>query len=378
MKQGIFVVSAMLGFLMLLSVSGGCAGRSAVHDEAAGPYGHTRIVVLPFYTEEGVDADRGGGASRHYRRIMRFINNHLVRHGFEVINPFAREKAEREYNRIMARAREDSPLAAMEMCRKYGTDAAYMVWLHVRVSRGAGGLCTASARVDGEGYDSAGRDLGAGVSKGFAMTENHCADAIAEAEKEAGDVVGRTLTAWRDRRYGAVAEPGGRGHGHHGETDEGGFLERRSRSLEDLVNVRLDGATEYEAAEVFGKVLSTAPGVVEAKRYGSRIVPDNPQASYSTWRVRIEDTEPFRLQANVMKAVNDVLDAGGEVWIRGVPYRYTAGEVNLLMGIRPGDATSREVQFVLDRERLRDREFEGRHDPYRAPQQKSGHSSGFE
>jgi len=125
-----------------------------------------------------------------------------------------------------------------------------------------------------------------------------------------------------------------------------------------------------------GKILNTATGVVEAKRYGSNIVPNNPKASWATWRVTYQDTDPFRLQANIMTMINQVLDAGGELTLKGVPYRYTADEVNLLMGVRPGSATSRMIQFVFDRERMRDREFSGRHDPYKARQKRRG--PGFE
>lgn len=342
----------------------------------------TRIVVIPLYTEEGRDAKEGGKQTLHYRRAMGFIENQLVRHGFEVINPFARDASEAEYNRVMERSREDSPMACKEMCKKYGVDAAYIVWLKVKIKKTEDGYCKAKARLDGQGYDSGARSLGANVSKTFKVTKRDCDDAIAEVEKEVGDLVGRKLTAWS----------GGRGHrsvvGTAGggtaapqtsvrETTGGGVIKRRTDEFENLINVRLDGATEYELSEVFGKVVNTVTGVTEAKRYSSSLIPDNPQACFVTWRVRIEDTDPFRLQANIMKMIDDILDAGGEITLKGVPYRYTAAEVDLLKGIRPGDSTTREIQFVVDRERARDREFSGRHDPYKA-RQKGGNPGKFE
>ena len=86
-----------------------------------------RIVIAPFYAEEGMDAGTPEQVSRHYRRVIRFIGNPLVRHGYEVINPFAREMSEKEYNRILQRAKEDSPLAAKDLCKKYATDIAYII-----------------------------------------------------------------------------------------------------------------------------------------------------------------------------------------------------------------------------------------------------------
>ena len=336
----------------------------------------TRIVVVPFYTEEGSTQ----WDSRHYRRILGFINNQLVRHGFEVVNRRAAELNEAEYNRYMERARQDSVLASVEMCKKYATDLAYIVWLSVKRQRTPDGYCRAKARLEGEGYDSAGRDLGAAVSKTFVVTKRDCDDAIAEVEKEVADLVGRKLTAWSGGHGGGAVATGGAGGSYGGSYGggEGGVIKRHSDALENVIMVRLAGATEYELAEVFGKVLNTARGVVEAKRYRSRIVPDNPQASVVIWRVRIEGTDPFRLQANIIKMINDILDNGGEITLKGVPYRYTAAEVDLLKGIRSGDSSSREIQFVIDRERARDREFEGRHDPYKARQRHHYTEPGFE
>lgn len=331
-----------------------------------------RIVVLPFYSEEGVEVKDGGGVTNDYRRMMRFINNQLVRHDFEVINPFAHDASEREYNRVMERAREDSPSAALEMCKKYGTDAAYITWLNVKLKKTSDGYCKASARVDGEGYDSAAHDLGAGLSKTFKVTKRDCDDAVAEVEKEVGDLVGRKLTAWSGNRgNAAVVVPAAAttavGTAAAGQTTaEGGVLAKNIRKHENLITVRLDQATDHTVAEVFGKVVNTVTGVVDAKRYSSRIVPDNPQASFINWRVSIAETDSFRLQANIMKMINDISDAGGTVTLKGVPYRYTPAEVDLLKGIRPADATSREVQFILDRELVRDNEMAGRHDAYQA------------
>lgn len=131
-----------------------------------------------------------------------------------------------------------------------------------------------------------------------------------------------------------------------------------------FIYVNLDGAVNYETGEAFGKIVNTATGVISAKRYGQDIVPGNPQASYVKWRVQIGDTEPFRLQANIMTMINYVLDHGGDVVIRGVPYRYTPAEVDMLRGIRISSANPKVLNFVVDRERMRDSDFSGRHDPY--------------
>lgn len=324
----------------------------------------TRIVVLPFYVEQGNEAQTGSSdLGFHYRRMSGFIENHLVSHNFEVIDPFAKDSSEKELNRLMERTREDSALACRDICQRYGVDAVYIVWLKVKVKSTGDGYYKASAILDGKGYDSAGRSIGANVMKTFKETRKDFDEVVAVVEKEVGDVVGRTLTNWSKNRgknvlsYSSTATESGQG-----------VLAKNIANQEKYLNIRLDKATEYEILEVFGKVLNTVRGVVDAKRFSQKIVPDTPQACTTEWEVEIAGTDAFRLQANVMKTINDILDAGGEININGVPYRYSPSEMKMMMGIMPGNATSRSIQFVIDRERMRDREFAGRHDPEKASQ----------
>ena len=311
----------------------------------------TRVVVLPFYTEEGANASEGGAAVEHYRRVMRFINNQLNRNDFEVINPFAKENIEKEYDRVMERARQDSVLAGREVCEKYGVDIAYIVWLKAKVEYTPDGYYKSSVQLDGEGYDSAGHDLGAGIFQTFKVTRRDRDEAIGETERWAGDLVGRKLTSWHEERPATAVLPAGE------QLQGKGILARSAQKYEKNLNVRLVGATDYEVAEVFGKVLNTVTGVVEAKRFGSSIIPNNPQASYVSWRAKIEDTEPFRLEANIMKMIKDVIAAGGTIDLKGVPYRYTPDEIVFLKGVRPGKSNAQQLQFVVDRGRVVGREL---------------------
>ncbi len=360
----------ILSIAVLLTLTG-------IGSAQAGP---SRIVVVPYYTESGDDVRDGGSKTNHYRRVMRYINNQLVRHNFEVINPIATEYQEEEYNRIMERSRNDSVLAARTLCKKYSTDAAYIVWLKVKFkkeSNASDTLWRGTAIVEGEGYDSAGRDLGAGLAKHWTITKKDRDLVLVEVEKEVGYEVGRVLTAWSGRTSSAATPVNDVAPAAAGTVPAaaattaapaaGGVLERNIKANEKMINLRLDGAVQYEIAEVFGKVVNTATGVVEAKRYGSAITPGNPQASYVNWRVMVENTDPFRLEANIIKALHDVLENQGQVVLKGVPYRYSAAEVDMLRAIRPGQTSSMEVQFVVDREQARDADFSGRRDPYKAP-----------
>jgi hypothetical protein len=108
------------------------------------------------------------------------------------------------------------------------------------------------------------------------------------------------------------------------------FMAGNSQQSENVINIRLIGANDYELVDVFGKILNKSQGVLEANRHGSRIVPDNPRACFAVWAVRIHEPDLSRLQANIIKAIRDIRDEG-----------------NLLKKIRPGNITAVEVQFVV-------------------------------
>lgn len=316
----------------------------------------TRIVVLPFYVEQGQDAytvfsDDG----LHYRRMSGFIENHLVDTGFQVVDPFAKDGSEKEYSRLMERAREDSALACMDMAGRYAVDVVYIVWLEVTARKTLDGYWKASAVVTGKGYDSAGRSLGVSILETFKVTRRDFNQAVALVEKEVGEAVGIKLTRWRTS---AEAEKF-----MVTRTKDPSRLKTVIQDNERYVHIRLDQANVPEITEAFGKVVNTVRGVLAARQYYHRIVPDNPQACVTEWKVEIDtdETDPFRLQANIMKMIYDILDSGGTLRLKGVPYRYSPEEIRLMNGIYPGSATSRSIQFIVDRKRMRDRETFGKH-----------------
>ena len=331
--------------------------------------GPIRIVILPFYTEAGADVTDGGYEGRHYRRLSRYISSHFVRGGFEVVDPSAHEYTEEEYNRLRVRSRAEFPLAAMELTRRFRVDTLYLVWLDVDTRTLDEGYCQAKARVEVEGYDSGVRNFGVGPDQTFTRSRRECDDATVEVVKLAGDEVGRLLTAWAGRRNASRTTTSVVStEGTSSRSGEGGVIARHTKALENLINVRLEGATRCELVEVFGKVLNTARGAVEATTYLAVIQPETPPASFVAWRVRIENTDPFRFQANVMTMLRNIADAGGEIVLKGVPYRYTPAEVDLLKGIRPGNSTPRSIVFVVDRDRAQAIEFSGRDNAGKAPE----------
>ena len=311
-----------------------------------------RIVVLPFYSEKGIDVTDGGYEAEHYWRVSQSINNQLVRNGFEVHNPVAVVGAEKEYDRLRERVRENSSRAAQEMTRKYGADLAYIVWLDVSERLTDDGYCKARAQVEGEGYDSGGRDIGAGLVKATGVTKRDCEDAIIEAEAEAGDEVGRALVAKlaANLRDGGVqstpsaATADAPARCPVGGADDPGNL----GGPKNLVNVRLVDITQYDVVEVFGKVLGAASGTTEVPAFCIRVEPGVPRASVAVWRVPVEDTSVF--QSRVSKTLQEITSRSTPTTGQpSVAHGYSRSEVGLIEGIQAvtGNAATHPQEIVF-------------------------------
>ncbi len=328
----------------------------------------TRIAVLPIYTESGVEVNVGKKAA-HYRRMMGFINRELVGANFEVVNPFAQDAAEKELNRTLQRARQDSPLVSGELCLRYGLDAVIVVKLDVKAKKTADGYWKAQSQVYLEGYDSARRDLGIADDRDYIVTRSDFDRAVRDSEKEIGSWVGRILTAWGGNR----GSSGGNVVSSNSSGKAKGGLAKNIQAQQSTIDLKLIGANEEELAEVFGKVLNTVRGVVDAKIMAQEIIANEPQRSFTHWRVEIDpqDTDTFRLKTNINKMINDILDAGGYIKINGVPYRYSPHEVKLMQGFRSGRVTTTSVMFVIDRDRARARDLSNTHDPDNVEQPQS-------
>ena len=115
-----------------------------------------------------------------------------------------------------------------------------------------------------------------------------------------------------------------------------------------LIEVLLDGATEYEASEVMSKVLNSTHNILQAKRYSTNVVPQNAKKSWTTWRVTYDESAPARLQSNIMTTIKQVLNAKGKLTLKGAPTGFTTSELTILKKIRSGSATKHRVQFVFN------------------------------
>ena len=165
-----------------------------------------RVVILPFFAEQGVDVTSRSDHEGHYRMLATIIGDHLVAHGFEVVDAHRHELMERYYNNIRERPREHSLLAATEMTTKYLADIAYILWLETATRPHSElGICVGTVKVKGLGYDSAGRSIGAGVQRTIKERWFECDDAISEGVRKAGICVGSRLTG-RSRSWQSDAD----------------------------------------------------------------------------------------------------------------------------------------------------------------------------
>ena len=318
----------------------------------------TSIVVVPHYVEEGLES-KDSVDKDHFRRLIRVINNRLVKSGFEVINAAATEAIVHDQEKDFEISKTDSRMNGESICHKYGTDLAYLLWVKIKTEKTTDGYYKVRAFLEGECYDSAGRDVGASISKVLKLTKKDRAEAIWKVEEDVAYKLARILTAWNKRNHSSNYQSNRNNNSviNSNTTDTSNALQKRVNVLKNSYRVHLRGATQNTVTEVFGKVLNTATGVISVVQQSSKLIPDSPQLCLSIWSVDVENTDTFRLQSNINKMINDIIASDGELILKGVPYRYSGYEVELLNGIRPASTTSRSIEFVIDTESARDKDY---------------------
>lgn len=317
-----------LALIVLLLVNINTQALETISDKIvkATPQTPHRIVVLPFYVEKGGKTQDFIDA-RVYRRMGGLINAELAKSNlnFDVVNAVASDLNQQDYDELSQRFKSDSLSAVTDMNRRYNTDAVYVVWLDVEIEM-QDGLCKVTIILDGEGYASDGSDLGVALSESTDYTTKTCQLSLNKSQKNIAKQIGVSISAG---------------------------MKKSLDKAQHFITVRLDGITDYETIEAMGKLLSSFQGVINARRMGSNFNPEGPQSSYEVWRISHDGgvTSPYRIQANIIKGLKDVLNSNGSIIYKGIPYRYSANEISLLKGVRPGRTKSKEIQFIYDTNR---------------------------
>ena len=131
-----------------------------------------------------------------------YINNHLVGHGFEVIDPAAHEYTEAEYNRLRERPRSKTPSLAADGADGANSWSTWSIWsgsTWKRMREDRRRLLQGKGAGPGQGLRQRGTQTSElHWSRYLNRARRNCEDAVIKAEKEiAGDEIGRLLTASR-------------------------------------------------------------------------------------------------------------------------------------------------------------------------------------
>ncbi len=135
-------------------------------------------------------------------------------------------------------------------------------------------------------------------------------------------------------------------------------------SKDQVIEITLTEVDSSTTAEVFGRIVRAADGVIEVKRYGQHVSPGNPQDSYTTYVATTMYKDPSRLDYSILENIRTLLSCGGYAMIRNNLFEFSPSAVESLMGVRLIDAGARQLEYKVDRELKRDREFAGEMDPY--------------
>ncbi len=129
---------------------------------------------------------------------------------------------------------------------------------------------------------------------------------------------------------------------------DNGQLSRQPADLEKTVSIRLVGVGSYEMTRVFQEVLDRLDRVTEVKPYRFNLNPDQPQACYAEWRVKIVGDDLFAIESALYHRLQKLAEADPGSF-PALTRELTPTEIRALGFIEPQQAGSRFLSFVQTR-----------------------------
>ncbi len=284
-----------------------------------------RTVLVPF-----VVTGNGGVDPAYSLRLAHLVSRALGASGWEVVRPFSPDIRRRRCQRMLRRY-EDHPVAfARRLLRDYWADLVYVIRADISISPQPPGAYRAEVKVVGQGYTRRGGDV-ATVARRFTVTDATEAGAVEAALMRIRHGLALRLARWRSG-FPVVGRPLPPPNLHAGRH----------------IRIYLQGATDDDLVELFDSIIANTPGVRRARRIRSRLEPRDPGRSIVVWDVETDGIDPFFIESNIMDTLKDEYAVERLVENRDQEASVDPGVMDDLKWIRPGDASTRKLCFVVD------------------------------
>jgi len=277
------------------------------------------IVILPF--KKDLDYSLTNENKSLYERIIGLISNHLVE-DFIVIDPFAAELKEYEYQAYWKLAHKKPKTTCIEICRRFACDIAYIAWIDQKETPTADGYHRVTTSFEGNGYDAAARTLGINFSETVNRTLMNFFDAQRESHKILAEIVGEELLL---------------------------KLRKHSTLYKNILTVRVEGNISAVGFEIFNEVINSVEGVDHSSLKTQTVSPNHSNInSIAIWNVYI-DTEKIthaELAMLIRKGVQERISCSNKSESCKNNLDYSDIEINSLKHIVPVYITSSEIAFT--------------------------------
>ncbi len=211
---------------------------------------------------------------------------------------------------------------------QYVADMVYVLRADIKLKGLKPSAYQATVRIVGQGYTRKGGDA-ATIARSFSVTDATEAGAIETVLFRIQHGVAKRIARWQNRLPRLAMKGSVR--------DEDG----------NAIRIYLQGAPDDGLIELFDTIIRNTPGVIKANRIRSRLKPSYPGGSITVWRVEIEDVDPFFIESNIMQTVKDhfaveqlIKNRDDQIWDHTT--------FNYLRWIRPGDASTEKLCFIVD------------------------------
>jgi len=256
-----------------------------------------------------------------YKRINGLISKQFEGK-FIVIDPFASEIKENEYQTYWKLADKKIELLRMEICRKYASDIALIIQIDQEERPIEDGYHEVENRLTVNGYDAASRELGINITETSKKVSENYYDALNGSHEILAKKVGEKLLL---------------------------LLNKNSKIYENIITVRVQGNITAVGFEIFNKIINSVEGVDQSYLKNQTVSPNhNHMNSFSIWDVYINNKliNHADLARLIREGIEKLISYTEQDETNKKNIGYSDIEINSLKHILPAYINSSEITFT--------------------------------
>lgn len=318
------IIQKLTGAVILIALYFFFLGTFAAH--AQEPV--KKVAVLPVFLNSSGEIDTDQGIKKGSNFIDP-INKILDQSGYYPVNLFDGRMATGAIQDLMNESHNYTQDVAAKLTKAHGLDGLIYVNIENTLTQTDEGIYNSFVSTYVEGFDTTGRYLGFSDEKELIIKNENRDIAGQTAETEMAVRIGKYLVRELNERNSGLF--------HH-------------TMAKPVVSVSLYRLNSYEMAELFGKIIESTRGVMDARVVRLDLFKDKPKKSYIEWQIEIgrSISDPYELKRAILDKIQEVLNAENGSLINLSPQKNGSNaEIRTLERIQSARTHGDTVVFII-------------------------------